>query len=294
MKDTVRRPLSGDPASHATISAMFGKQRSPVEVSPAVAQLRDADLAVRLESLIANATEHIRQERELLLVGGDIPTLPAKLCNRPVLVLHRKFRWKDDLARLKRWISDRDPVLIGVGNGVEALLDAGYRPDVVVGALDEISDLALHECRHVVVSVTSERAKTKDGRLERFGVDPVWFVSSGKSSDLALLLADASKAPVIVEAGAPAGLSERLDGSADDVASSFVTRLRVSTRVVDAPAVARLSARSASLWPPFLVLLVGILSVGMAIAATPVGFEWITGPGGLFETVTELVRGVAT
>jgi uncharacterized membrane-anchored protein len=243
---------------------------------------------------MANATEHIRQERELLLIGGGIPTLPTKLCNRPVLVVHRKFRWKEDLGSLKRWISDRDPVLIGVGSGVEALLDAGYHPDVVVGALDEISDLAMHECRHVVVSVTSERAKTKDGRLERFGVDPTWFVSSGKSSDLALLLADASHAPVIVEAGAPAGLNERLDGSADDVASSFVTRLRVSSRVVDAPAVARLSARSASLWPAFLVLLIGLLSVGAAIAATPVGFQWLTGPGGLFETVTNMVRGTTS
>ncbi len=183
---------------------------------------------------------------------------------------------------------------LGVGNGVEALLDAGYHPDVVVGTLDELSDLALHECRHVVVSVTSERAKTKEGRLERFGVDPIWFVSSGKSSDLALLLADASRAPVIVEAGAPSGLNERLDGSPDDVASSFVTRLRVSSRVVDAPAVARLSARSASLWPAFLVLLVGLLAVGAAIAATPVGFQWLTGPGGLFEIVTNLVRGTTS
>lgn len=240
---------------------------------------------------MANATEHIRQERELLLVGGDIPQLPSKLCKRPVLVVNRKFRWKEDLASLKRWISDRDPVLLGVGNGVEALLDAGHHPDVVVGALDEVSDLALHECRHVVVSVTSEQAKTKHGRLERFGVDPIWFVSSGKSSDLALLLADASGAPVIVEAGSPGDLNERLDGSPDDVASSFVTRLRVSSRVVGAPAVARLSARSSSLWPAFLVMVVGVLAVGAAIAATPVGFEWLTAPGGLLETVTNLVRG---
>jgi uncharacterized membrane-anchored protein len=243
---------------------------------------------------MANATEHIRQERELLLSGGDIPHLPAKLSNRPVLVVNRTFRWKDDLASLKRWISDRDPVLLGVGNGVEALLDAGYHPDIAVGTLEELSDLALHECRHVVVAVTSESAKTKEGRLERFGVDPIWFVSSGKSSDLALLVADASRAPVIVEAGAPAGLNERLDGSPEDVASSFVTRLRVSSRVVDAPAVARLSARSASLWPAFFVLLVGLLAVGAAIAATPVGFQWVTGPGGLVEMVKDLVRGTSS
>jgi hypothetical protein len=34
--------------------------------------------------------------------------------------------------------------------------------------------------------------------------------------------------------------------------------------------------------------------VGAAIAATPVGFQWLTGPGGLLETVTDLVRGTTS
>lgn len=78
---------------------MSSKQRSGASAPPAATHLRNADLAVRLESLMANATEHIRQERELLLVGSDIPHLPAKLSNRPVLVVNRKFRWKEDLRQ---------------------------------------------------------------------------------------------------------------------------------------------------------------------------------------------------
>lgn len=252
-------------------------------------QLRSADLAVRLESLMANATEHIRQERDLLLTGADTPRLPDKLCRRPVLVVNRKFHWQEDLLHLKRWIKDRDPVLIGVANGVEALLDAGYHPDVVVGSVNEISDLALNECRHVVAVVPSKEQTAKDGRFERFGVRPEWFVSSGRSGDLALLLADASEATVIVEAGGPVGLNDRLGGSPNDAASAFVTRLRVSSRIVEAPAVASLSAKSASAWPPLLVLLVGVLAVLAAIAATPVGNEWLT--GGAADQISSVVRG---
>jgi uncharacterized membrane-anchored protein len=269
------------------------KRRPDAPVPGAETQLRNADLAVRLEAVMANATEHIRQERELLLSGSDTPRLPAKLCDRPVVVASRKFHWQDDIAQLKRWIRDRDPVLVGVGNGVEALLDAGYHPDVAVGTLDELSDLALHECRHVVAIVSSKKKKSKEGRLERFGVDPEWFVSSGRSSDVALLLADASGAPVIVEVGGPAGLNDRLGGSPNEAASGFVTRLRVSTRVVEAPAVASLSARSASVWPALLVLLVGVAAVAAAIAATPVGSDWFSGSGGLADQVTNLVRGNA-
>ena len=239
---------------------------------------------------MANATEHIRQERELLLSGHDTPVLPAKLRGRPVLVANRKFHWQDDLAQLKRWIRDRDPVLIGVGRGVEALLDAGYHPDVAVGTLEEISDLALTECRHVVAIVSSKKKKSKDGRFERFGVDPQWFVSSAKSSDLALLLADASGASVIVDVGGPAGLNDRLGGSPDEAASGFVTRLRVGTRVVEAPAVASLSARSASLWPPLLVFLAGVIAVAAAIASTPVGNEWFSSAA---DQIVTVVRGNA-
>lgn len=249
-------------------------RRRSTPAPQAETQLRNADLAVRLESVMANATEHIRQERALLLAGDDTPRLHQKFRGRPVLVANRRFHWQDDFDQVKRWVKDRDPVLIGVGNGVEALLDAGYHPDVVVGTPGEISDLALHECDHVVVVTASkDDAKQQDGRFERFGRDPQWFVSTGKSSDLALLLADASDAPVIVEVGGPAGLNDRLGGSADDAASAFVTRLRLSARVVEAPVVSELTARP-SIWPALLVFLVGTLAVAAAIAATPVGHEW--------------------
>jgi uncharacterized membrane-anchored protein len=276
------------------MAGMSSSKRRPDAPAPAAeTQLRNVDLAVRLESVMANAAEHIRQERELLLSGADTPRLPGKLGGRPVVVASRKFHWQDDIAQLKRWIKDRDPVMIGVANGVEALLDAGYHPDVALGTLDELSDLALHECRHVVVIVSSKKQMAKEGRLERFGVDPQWFVSSARSSDVALLLADASGAPVIVEVGGPAGLSDRLGGSPNEAASGFVTRLRVSTRVVEAPAVASLSARPASVWPALLVFLAGVAAVVAAIAATPVGNEWFAGSGGIADQVTNLVRGVA-
>jgi hypothetical protein len=41
-------------------------------------------------------------------------------------------------------------------------------------------------------------------------------------------------------------------------------------------------------------LLIGLLAVGAAIAAPPVGFQWFTGPGGLLEPVPNLVRGTTS
>jgi len=277
-----------------TAMPSWKRSTSAATPPPGVTLLRDGDLGVRLESLMANATEHIRRERELLVGGAHIPQLPSRLRGRPMLIVNRKFRWQAELIQLKRWIDDRDPVLIGVANGVEAILDAGYKPDVAIGTMDEISDVALHEARHVVVSISSPQAKPAADRFEKAGVDPHWFVSAGKSADLALLLAEANAAVVIVEVGAPTGMRERFEGSADQVASSFVTRLRVSSHVVGADAVGFLSTPSARLWPVLLLLVAGLLSVGVAIAATPVGSEWMTHITDLTDWVALRVRGLTS
>jgi uncharacterized membrane-anchored protein len=278
------------------MTAMLSWKRSTAaaEPAPGVTLLRDGDLSVRLESLMANATEHIRQEHELLLGGAQIPQLPGRLRGRPVVVVNRRFGWQADLHHLKRWIDDRDPVLIGVANGVEAILDAGYKPDVAIGSLAEISDLALSEARHVIVTISSPQAKGGADRFEKAGVDPQWFIGAGRSADLALLLAESNGAVVIVEAGAPTGLRETLEGSADQVASSFVTRLRVSSHVVDATAVGFLSTPSAAMWPVMLLLVAGIISVAVAVAATPVGSEWLTHVTSLVDAVKAWVRGIAS
>lgn len=257
------------------IEMSFWKRSAAPSGEPAgVALLRDGELGTRLESLMANATDHIRREQELLIGGARVPRLPGKMRGRPVVVISRAHQWQADLASLKKWIRDRDPVLIAVANGAESLLDAGYKPDVVVGSLDEISDLALNEAREVVVTASSDHGKAGADRFEKAGVDPQWFISTGSSADLALLLAEANDATVIVVAGDPAGLSERLAGPPDTVASSFVARLRTNAHVVDARAVGYLSSKAAATWPLLLLLFAGMLAVVAAIAATPVGQEW--------------------
>lgn len=276
-----------------TIVGMAFWKRSPAPSGePAgVTLLRDGELATRLESLMANATDHIRRERDLLLGGSDVPRLPGRLRGRPVVVISRTHEWQTDLASVKRWIRDRDPILIAVGNGAESLLDAGYKPDVAIGSLEEISDLALHEARVVVVTATSEHGKAGADRFEKAGVDPQWFLSTGNPADLALLLAEANGAPVTVVVGAPAGLSERLAGPPDHVASSFVARLRSNAHVVDAKAVGFLTSKAAATWPVVLLVAVGVAAVIAAIAVTPVGQEWW---GSLTTEVRSLVAGVTS
>ena len=57
----------------------------------------------------------------------------------------------EDLAALRPYIREYRPVLIGVDGGADALLEAGYQPDIIVGDMDSVSDRALRCGAEMVV-----------------------------------------------------------------------------------------------------------------------------------------------
>jgi uncharacterized membrane-anchored protein len=260
------------------------------------ASLGEADrgLSTRLESLMANATDYLQRERALLLEGARVPRLSKRLYKRPVVVVSKSFSWQSDLRRIRRWIRERDPVLIGVGAGADALLDAGHKPHVVLGSLDELSDRAIRTGAGVVVTAASDHDKGGAERFEKAGVDPIWFVANGSATDLAIVLADSNDAPVIVEVGAPQGLMEFLERGPADVASSFVTRLRAGSRLVDAKAAGHFAAQSMPKWPVLLILLAGIVAVVVAVAVTPVGGDWFDSLGTRIDDARSWIEGLFT
>ncbi|MGI9084784.1 MAG: putative cytokinetic ring protein SteA [Aeromicrobium sp.] len=258
------------------------------------ASLGEADrgLSTRLESLMANVTDHLQRERALLLEGARVPRLGKRLRKRPVVVVSKAFGWQNDLRRIRRWIRERDPVLIGVAGGADALLDAGYKPHVVLGALDELSVRALNAGAEVIVTASSDHEKSGAERFEKAGVDPVWFIATGSATDLAIVLADSNDAPVVVEVGAPTGLMEFLERGPADVASSFVTRLRAGSRLVDAKAASHFAAQAMPMWPVLLILLAGVAAVFVAVAITPVGGDWLDSLGERTDDARTWIEGL--
>ena len=60
-----------------------------------------------------------------------------------MLIVVRGYHYKEDLQTLRHYIREYKPVLIGVDGGADALIEAGYRPDLIVGDMDSVSDDAL-------------------------------------------------------------------------------------------------------------------------------------------------------
>jgi uncharacterized membrane-anchored protein len=251
----------------------------------------ESNLGTRLDSLAANATDHIQREQAMLLAGAQVPRLRTKLRDRPVVVVSAGYDDAADLRGLKRYIGDHDPVLVGAGAGADVLLAAGYTPQVVVGAVDSLSDKAIRAAGEVVVTTTSGTLDMPD-RLEKHAKEIVTFVSTGSDDDLAILLADTEDAAVIVHVGGPATLSEFLQRPPADVARMFVARLRAGAKVVDAKSVHHFTSQRLALWPVALLLLAGVVAVAAAVAVTPVGQDWFDRVGDLIADAGSWIEGL--
>lgn len=99
------------------------------------------------------------------------------------------------------------------------------------------------------------------------------FPSGLTTEDTAILLAHARGAATVVTVGSHATLEEFLDRGRAGSASSFLTRLRAGSTVVDAATVARLHRPRRS-WAVWVLLVLALLTAALSItAATPWGQE---------------------
>src|SRR3712207_732261 len=95
-----------------------------------------AGLSTQLEAFATNTMEYMKRERALLLDGVGVPDVSTAIEGRHVLVVVRGYDYKEDLHALGPYIRDYRPVLIGVDGGADALREAGYHPDMIVGDMD--------------------------------------------------------------------------------------------------------------------------------------------------------------
>jgi uncharacterized membrane-anchored protein len=247
-----------------------GKPQTKESVAAAMEAAR-AGLAVQLEAFAANTMEYLKRERDLLLDGVGVPQISTRLEGRQVLIVVRGYHYKEDLATLRPYIREYRPVMIGVDGGADAIVEAGYTPDLIVGDMDSVSDRALTSGAEIVVHAYRDGAAPGLERTRALGVDAVVFPATGTSEDVAMLLADDKGAELIVAVGTHATLVEFLDKGRAGMASTFLTRLRVGGKLVDAKGVSRLYRQRIGNSQLLILALSGLFALLVALAATPAG-----------------------
>jgi uncharacterized membrane-anchored protein len=217
-----------------------GTERTDDEIADLMREAKNG-LVAHLEAFAGNAIEFIRSESPLLIDGIGIPDIDVDLRRRHVLVVGDEPSAADDLKNLKPFIKEYQPVLIGVGSGADVLRKAGYRPQLIVGDPEQIMTETLKCGAQVVLPADADGHAPGLERIQDLGVGAMTFPAAGSPMDLALLLADHHGAALLVTAGHTANIETFFDRTRQQSnPSTFLTRLRVGEKLVDAKAVATL------------------------------------------------------
>jgi len=244
--------------------------RQTAELVAGVTAAAKERLAEQLKAFVSNTFEYIGRDSNLLVEGIEMPELRTRLAGRHVLVVARGYRYHEDLQALRAYIREFKPVMIGVDGGANALIEAGYWPDMIVGDMDSVSDKALKSGAEIVVHAYRNGHAPGLPRVQDLGVRSVTLPGDGTSEDVAVLLADEAGASLIVTVGMRFGLVEFLDKGRSGMASAVLTRIRVGDKIVDAKGVSRLFQSRIS-GKSLILLAVAALIPILALAATPVG-----------------------
>jgi uncharacterized membrane-anchored protein len=239
------------------------------ELASALAEQRSR-VTEALEQFADNTMRYLREEGHLLSEGLDFPALRTSFRDRHALVVARGPGMKRDLRMVRPYVRDFKPVLVAVDGGADALLEAGMKPELIVGDMDSVSDRALKGGAEIVVQAYRGNGNAPGAaRCDDLGVEYHTVAAPGISEDLALLLAYEKGAELIVAVGTHLNLIEFLERDRAGMSSTFVTRLKVGEILVDAKGVSRLVSRQLGVWPFVLLALTGVLAIIVAIAVSP-------------------------
>ncbi|MFQ6331712.1 putative cytokinetic ring protein SteA [Nocardia sp. CWNU-33] len=231
-------------------------------------------LADHLEAFAGNTIEFFRTESALLIDGIGVPELDLVMKHRHVVVVADGPDHAVDLKALKPFIKEYAPILVGVGRGADTLMKQGYRPDLIVGDPDEITTSTLKSGAEVILPADTDGHAKGLERIQDLGIGATTFPSSGSPADLALLLAHHHGASLIVTAGAAASLDDFFDrGRRDSNPATFLTRLKVGTKLMDAKAVATLYRNRVSGIAIAMIVLAALIAVIVAMLASHMGGE---------------------
>jgi len=229
-----------------------------------------ANLPASMESFVVNTLLHAGYERHLILGDLKLPVLTTDFLRKHTLIVTRGKGYREDLQAISSYIAERKPVLVGVDGGADALLECGYRPQLIFGDMDSISDTALACGAEMVV-----HAYAADGsapglkRLDKLGLTAQIFPAAGTSEDAAMLLAYHAGAALIVAVGTHTHMIDFLEKGRPGMSSTLLTRIKVGSILVDAKGVSKLYGQPKLAKPMLKLVLAAAFPLLMLAAVSP-------------------------
>ncbi len=222
-----------------------------------------------LADFVENTIAHVRQETDLLTGTIEFPSTRASFRDRHVLIVVRGDRHRRDLKALRAYIRDVRPLIVAVDGGADGVLEAGIKPDLILGDMDSASDEALRCGAELIVHAYPDGRAPGRERLLEMSLEHTLVPAAGTSEDVAMLMAYEKGAALIVSVGAHFNLIEFLDRKRGGMSSTFLTRLRIGEKLVDAKGVSRLYTPSSTFGPLVLFLIAFAILLTIVVITSP-------------------------
>ncbi|NLJ41682.1 MAG: hypothetical protein GX352_08760 [Clostridiales bacterium] len=190
-----------------------------------------------LDKFIENTLNYAKREKELIIQPASLPNIRLQMGGRHVLVVIRGNNHLEDLKAIRVYIEEMNPVMVGVDGGADAILDCGYRPDIIIGDMDSVSDRCLRACKEIIVHAYPDGRCPGMKRIENLGLKATNFPFIGTSEDAALVLAYEQKAELIVTVGSHTNMIDFLEKGRQGMASTILVQMKVGHKIVDAKGV---------------------------------------------------------
>ena len=223
------------------------------------------NLHQELESFVQNTLDYALREKELILGNLRIPPLKTLIHNKHVLVVVRGRNYQEDLRTISSYIEEIKPVLVGVDGGADALLESGFKPNIIIGDMDSVSDSALLCGAELIVHAYPHGEAPGLARLRELDLSPSVFPAPGTSEDIALLLAYEKGAELIVAVGTHSNMIDFLEKGRKGMASTFLVRLKIGSILVDARGVNLLYRRPVKFRQVCLLCLAAFIPLGIVL-----------------------------
>lgn len=268
-----------------------GQRQTQASVAKAQACARQG-LSEQITAFASNTLEYLEAESEGFLERQPTPKIKTDMKGCTALIVVRGYHYREDLAVLRPFVREKRPVIIGVDGGADAVLEAGLKPDLIVGDMDSVSDKALKSGAELVVHAYTDGRAPGAQRLEDLGLKYVVLPMAGTSEDVAMLMADDKGAELIVAVGTHMTLMEFLDKGREGMASTFLTRLRVGGKLVDTKGVSRLYRPGVSNGQLAALIAAGLVALLVALSATQSGQALLQLAAAFFDDAWAWVKGV--
>jgi uncharacterized membrane-anchored protein len=222
-----------------------------------------------LAEFAENTVAHVRQETDLLTGSVEFPPTRTSFRDRHVLIVVRGERHRRDLKALHAYIRDVRPIVVAVDGGANGCLEAGLKPDVILGDMDSAGDAALRCGAELIVHAYPDGRAPGHERLAGLGLEHTVVPAAGTSEDVAMLMSYEKGADLIVSVGAHFNLIEFLDRNRGGMSSTFLTRLRIGEKLVDAKGVSRLYNPPSTFAPVALFLAAFAILLAIVVLTSP-------------------------